>query len=398
MKDLWNSALKKCLAMFLMVVMMMSVAMPVAFAEGSDVSIGRLQGAIEGGTGQGSSFYIMKFNEDGSLEFTKQFSGNNITETKSWALNGEQLEIASNSGNQIADFDNKQITKVDEGTYTVQIGEKLLTLKTWNGSVSWSHLILVILVLIGINELCRYFKIPTVILYFIIPIVLIPYWLNSGITHWFRWVKLYSVVFAAVWFTLVRYTKLGEYRFAKFIAAAILGINIAEAVTQDFTMGYLPNVLNAIGGVLNIITLSRWEGIGPDNTKEKDMVWPGMTTFWIVAYDIWNWTFVYLNFPEHAAYHMMVLLSCTIPSLFIKKGTWLQARAFTLAAWMIYLFTFRGFIDANVVPLPRNYGLMLFVGLLSFGFNVVYAFLHFRWQFTGQAPNKLEVGQNASVL
>ena len=226
-------------------------------------------------------------------------------------------------------------------------------------------------------------------LYFIIPIAFIPIFINSGITHWFRWVKLYSAILGAAWFTLIRFTKLGEKNWAKYIAAAILCLNIAEACTQDFSMGYLPNVLNAIGGVLNIIVLSRWKGIGPDATKDRDMVWPGMTTFWIIAYDIWNITFVYLNFPEHAAYHIMVLLSCTIPALFIKKGTWLQARAFTLASWMMYLFIFEGFINANVVALPRNNSLMLAMGALSFVANVIYAFYHFRWFFFKKAPKKI---------
>lgn len=391
------NAFKRTLSLMLMVTMLMIAAMPLAFAEGSSMPK-QIQGAIEGGKGQGSSFYIMKFAEDGTMSLTKQFSGNNLTETKKYLVEGNQLMLTGEVGNQITEFDNRSITIESEGVYSIQIGEKLLVLKTLNGAVSWIHLILVLLVLMGINELCRYFKIPTVILYFIIPIVLIPYWMNSGITHWFRWVKLYSVVFAAVWFTLVRFTKLGEYKFAKFIASAILCVNIGEAVTQDFSMGYMPNVLNAIGGVFSIITLSRWEAIGPDNTKEKDMIWPGMTVFWIIAYDIWNWTFVYLNFPEHASYHLVVLLACTLPSIFIKKGTWLQARGFTLAGWMIYLFTFQGFIDSNIVALPRNETLMLTMGLLSFGSNVIYAVLHFRWKLTGKAPKSLEVGQNPSVI
>lgn len=398
MNGISKKGFKSVLKILLLMAVVLVAAMPTAFADSSETSIGRLQGAVEGNVGQGSSFYIMKFSPDGTMALTKQFSSDNITETKKWVLEGDLLTLISNPGDKINDFDGLAIKRVDAGTFTVAIGDKTLSLKTWNGAVSWIHLILVLLVLIGINELCRFFQIPTTILYFIIPIVLIPYWMNSGITHWFRWIKLYSVVFAAVWFTLVRFTKLGEYKFAKFIASAILCVNIGEAVAQDFSVGYVPNMLNAIGGLLNIVTLSRWEAIGPDKSKEKDMVWPGMTTFWIIAYDIWNWTFVYLNFPEHAAYHLMVLLACTLPSIFIKKGTWLQARAFTLAGWMIYLFTFQTFIDASVVPLPRTGNLMLFMGLLSFGANVVYAAFHFRWRFTGKAPKTLQVGQNPSVI
>lgn len=389
---------KKAMATLMILMLMVIAVAPTVFADDNASSLGRWQGSYEGGHGEGDSFYIFKFADDGTVKLTKQFSGSNVTETKLWTLNGDQLIIKSDVGSVISEFDNNPIMRTGDKVFEVTANGHHLKIDKWNGYVAWIHLLLVLVILIGINEICRRYKLPTFILYFVIPIVLIPYWVNSGISHWFRWVKLYSVVFAAVWFTLVRYTKLGEYKFAKFVASLILCVNIGEAVTQDFSLGYLPNVLNAIGGVLNILTLSRWESIGPDKSKEKDMVWPGMTTFWIVAYDIWNWTFVYLNFPQHAGYHLMVLLACTLPSVFIKKGTWLQARAFTLAGWMIYLFTFQPFIDASVVALPRNYTLMLAAGVLSIGSNAIYAYFHFRWQFTGKAPKSLEVGQSPSVI
>ncbi len=357
-------------------------------------NLGRWQGVVEGETGEGSTFFIFKFRDNGSVEITKQLSGNTIVEEKAWLLEGNTLQIISNNQVNIKDFEDNPLIRKDDHTFVFKIGEKDIEVEKWNGFIAWIHLCLVLILLIALNEICRHFKIPAIVFYFIIPIVLIPFWMNSGISHWFRWVKLYSVVFAAVWFTLVRFTKLGQYKFAKYIAAAILCINIAEAVVQDFSMGYVPNVLNAVGGILSIITLTKWQQIGPDNTAVKDMTWPAMTTFWIIAYDIWNWTFVYLNFPEHAAYHLMVLLSCTIPSIFIKKGTWLQARAFTLAGWMIYLFTFRHFIDSSIVVVPRGYFLMLAAGILSIGSNAIYAYFHFRWKFFKKAPSKLQVGQN----
>lgn len=243
------------------------------------------------------------------------------------------------------------------------------------------HLFLVLIALLALNELFRRFKWATLFAFVALPIVLIPVWFNSEIDHWFRWVKLYSVVFAVIWFTLFRFTKLGEKNFAKFIAAAFLAVNIAEAVTQDFSMLRIPNALNAVAGILSIITLSGWKGIIPDrNCKEQDMVWPEMTLFWIIAYDIWNWTFVYLNFPEHASYHIMVLLACTIPAFF-KRSLWLQARAFTLGAWMMYLFTFQPFIDNHIVWLPDHSIFLWLAASLSLGANGLYAILHFRRKF-----------------
>jgi hypothetical protein len=138
----------------------------------------------------------------------------------------------------------------------------------------------------------------------------------------------------------------------------------------------LPNILNGIAGVLNIITLFYgWKEIGPDNSKEKDMVWPKMTIFWIIAYDIWNIVYVYLNFPGSTSAQAMVILSCTIPALFIKKGTWLQARAFTLAAWFMYYFTFPRYTEQMELLVPRSYNLMLAVASISILANIVYFFI-----------------------
>lgn len=253
------------------------------------------------------------------------------------------------------------------------------------------HLVLVLVALIGLNELCRRLKILTVVVFFILPILLIPVWLNSGIDSWFRWVKLFSVVFAVVWFTFFRFTKLGEKDFVKFIAAAILCINILEAVVQDLLKMQIPNTLNAAAGILSIVTLSGWRGITTDQScKEKDMVWPEMTMFWIVGYTVWNWVFVYFNFPENAAFHIMVLLACFIPALF-KKSLWMQARAFTLAGWMIYFFTFPNFISSQVVWLPKNETLIWIAAIISLSINLIYSVLHFKKKFSRSITQPLDL-------
>jgi hypothetical protein len=156
-----------------------------------------------------------------------------------------------------------------------------------------------------------------------------------------------------------------------------IALNISEAVMQDFSMGNLPNILNGVAGILSIATLFYgWKGIHAESTKERDMLWPKMTIFWIIAYDIWNWVFVYLNFPGSASGQFMVIMACTIPALFIKKGTWLQARAFTLAAWFMYYFTAPRFTESMQLMIPRNATLMLIVALTSIIANAVYAIIY----------------------
>lgn len=46
------------------------------------------------------------------------------------------------------------------------------------------------------------------------------------------------------------------------------------------------------------------------------MIW-----VWIIAYDLWNFAYTYNCISDHSFYAGVALLvSCTIPALFIKKG------------------------------------------------------------------------------
>ena len=42
----------------------------------------------------------------------------------------------------------------------------------------------------------------------------------------------------------MRYTKLSKKVFPRLIAGMFIALNITEAVTQDFSLGYVPNFLN----------------------------------------------------------------------------------------------------------------------------------------------------------
>ena len=355
---------------------------------------GKWQTIIEGDAGSGDTFIIFDFKTNGKVKVTKQDSRSNLTEQKTWKLTFDGIQVESKESDQIKNLNGKVLKKIDGETFQWDVNGKDIIISKYHNVFPWIHLFAFFILLIVLNELSRRYKYVSIILYCVIPIAFLPIWMNSGISHWFLWAKLYSPIIATVWFLVVSHTKLGSKNWAKFIVAAILIINIFEAVGQDFSISFLPNTLNALGGILCIVTLSRWKGIGPDNSKERDTLWPGMTLFWIVAYDIWNITFVYLNFPDLVMINVAVLLSCTLPAIFIKKGTWLQARAFTLSLFMIYYFTFTPFVNANMIPAPRNYTLMLIMGGLSFGANLIYAILHFRWKLTKKAPLNLEVGQN----
>ena len=340
------------------------------------------QGTRDGKPGEGSLLYRMEFEANNQVLVLKQSGGFNHSEQQTWSQQGNTVTIHSQDGDLIRDFDGATLTFFADDRIKFELDGDAFTIHKWYEFRAYGHVIFVLLGLMLLNEICRRVPWSNYLLFFILPIVLIPLWSSYDVTYWFKWVKLYSVVGAAALFTLIRFTKIGNMKWAKFGAAAFLAINICEAVMQDFSMGNLANVLNAIGGILSIITLTAWAGIYADTTKERDMIWPAMTTFWIIAYDVWNIVFVYLNFPGSATAQMMVLVSATLPALFIKKGTWLQARAFTLAGSFMYYFTNPAMFESNVVAMPRNDELMLAAGAASFIINAVYAYLFFskKWQ------------------
>lgn len=336
---------------------------------------GTWQTIVDGKSGEGAFFYRLEFENNGTVEVTKQFGGSdNLVETKQWSQVGDKIVLQGLPGDVLSDFDGASLEVTGEETLSYAKDGYEGEVRPYKHGLALVHWIMILLVLMMLNELFRRSKWATLAFFGVLTLALTLFvWPNQGVTYWFKWVKVYSVVFAVLWFTLIRYTEFGKYNWVKLVAALFLAVNIAEAVSQDFSMGFLPNTLNGIAGVLNIITLFYgWKQIGPDTSKHKDMVWPKMAVLWIVAYDVWNIVYVYLNFPGSTSAQLMVLLSCTIPALFIKKGTWLQARGFTLAAWFMYYFTFPRFTEQMELMVPRNTNLMLAVAILSITLNVIY--------------------------
>lgn len=364
---------------------------------------GTLEGSIVDDAGSGL-VYDLVFKNDGTLDVDKLTTTNKVQQTFTWNYDGDDIQLKGDANGSIPEMKNARLTKVKDTRYILHLDTGVDVEVRRNKSLfTWLHLLFLFIVLMVTNELSRYFKVTAYLFYFVLPIVLIPLWLNAGFDGWFRWIKLYSAVAGGVLFTLFRFNGIDKSTAVKFAVMAVLGINIAEAVLQDFTQPALASQINAAAGILTIITMSRWKGIKRDESKPHDMLWPGMTTGWILAYDIWNIVFVYLNFPNTVGFSIIVLLAPTIAAVYIKKGTYLQARAYTLAIYMMYIFTLRRFGNETLdlsftVVLPRSENISMGLALFSLAFALGYAILHFRWRITGKAPARIEVGQNESVI
>ena len=133
--------------------------------------------------------------------------------------------------------------------------------------------------------------------------------------------------------------------------------------------------MNGIAGILNIVTVCGWFGIFISKDRSKDMIWPDMIWAWIIAYDLWNFAYTYNCISDHSAYcGLALLLSCTIPTFFIKRGAWLQHRAQTLALWIMFVMTVPQFADVlEPIPTTHNPTAFFVVSLVALASNVAVA-------------------------
>ncbi len=268
--------------------------------------------------------------------------------------------------------------------------------------LTWYTILMWFIVLAGlmlVNELARMNKWVSLAIFLALPLVLtFTVWPDtagkgSSVGTWFHWAKVYSALAGCLGFLALRHIKgASANKYLLMFPPFILAFNILEAVIRDFQcygfngvvdgvlmVGGPWNIMNGIAGLLNIITISGWMGIYISRDKKKDMLWPDMLWFWIIAYDLWNFAYVYNCVSDHAFYAGAALLvSCTIPSFFIRTGAWLQHRAQTLAIWMMFVMCFPAFVDTSMFAVKSSHsvaalwvvsGLALASNVAVFGYH-----------------------------
>ncbi len=238
-------------------------------------------------------------------------------------------------------------------------------------SIPWYSALMWFAVLGGlmlVNELARLNKWFALAIFLVLPAVL-PFTVwnrtagpGSSVGDWFHWAKVYSALAGCLGFLAIRnFKRLSTNKWALMFPPFILALNILEAVVRDFqcvgvnglvdgiqTLGGPWNIMNGVAGLINIVTITGWMGIFIGKGKKKDMMWPDMLWFWVIAYDLWNFAYVYNCVSDHAFYAGAALLvSCTIPAFFLRKGAWLQHRAQTLGIWMMFVMCFPAFVDTS---------------------------------------------------
>jgi hypothetical protein len=268
----------------------------------------------------------------------------------------------------------------------------------------------------------------------VLPIVLSVLWFTvmkeTTYTDWFHLAKVYSSTAGCIGFWCIRHLRgtnkktgkewaLSNSKIALCFPPLILAINIIEAVVRDFEVGNLYsimaqdltadapvmlmggswNYMNAIAGILNIIAITGWFGIciRKKTTKDgsRDMLWPDMLWFYIVAYDLWNFAYTYNALPHHAWYcGFALLLAPTICSFTVGKGAWLQHRAQTLALWCMFAQTFPRFQDYGKWRVDSTYNPKIYfaVSLLALVANIaLVAYMFYKWKKTKRNPYTSEL-------
>ena len=248
--------------------------------------------------------------------------------------------------------------------------------------------LLVFLGLILTNELARRSKKGGIFFFLILPAGLTVYfiaiavgaamgaqWALNNPTHlymnsWFHYAKLYAATIGCVGFMMLKYKwGIGKTQWFKVFPFVIVAINILIAVGSDFESaikgamspdhwwlssenvwlyGGWWNWLNGIAGIINIFCMTGWWGIY-SSKKKDDMLWPDMIWLYILAYDVWNFQYTYLNLPTHSWYcGVALLLAPTVAAFLWNKGGWIQNRANTLATWCMFAQVFPLFQDRSV--------------------------------------------------
>ena len=260
--------------------------------------------------------------------------------------------------------------------------------------------VLVFVGLILMNEIGRRTKAGGMVIFVIIPIILTVYFILAHMgmfggednptvaimDGWFHYFKLYAADIGCVGFMMIKYKwGLGKYDWFKWwpwfiVAANIMIANVSDMesflaayhITGDFSGAWWAsnegvfiyggwwNLVNALAGLINIFCMTGCTYLLTSKDKNKsDMIWPDMTIWFILAYDVWNFEYTYLNLPTHSWYcGVALLLAPTFANALWNKGGWIQNRANTLAIWCMWAQVVPAFQLSSrfAAALPSVYG------------------------------------------
>lgn len=266
--------------------------------------------------------------------------------------------------------------------YSIDAGSFIIDCTMW---------ILYTFALVGLNEFARKNLKTGLFMYVIVPILLAifvwPHTMDESVNDWFNIAKMIAILMFSWVILAMRFSeKIQKISWFKYLVPMFLIINMLEAIFKDFQLSTLEpgmyegiyrltggwNFVNGLAGVINIILITGFVGIYISKDKEKTMIWPDMIFWWIIAYDFWNYSFIYNNGGGRSFYMLGALVAAGIAAHFIKKGAWMQHRVFTLAVNQYFLWIMpAAFLHSPIsVEASYNPAANWTLSLISFTLNI----------------------------
>ncbi|MEQ9363185.1 MAG: DUF5692 family protein [Leptospirales bacterium] len=182
----------------------------------------------------------------------------------------------------------------------------------------------------------------SVLVFFALPVGLVFLWPRLGLEPTgFEYVKVFSVSLGALFISGLRWLGWVRRPGLRLLAFLILFVNVLEAmVTETFSDTYINF---AAGGLLLLSQALPHRMRMTDGDEQKNLRYDlGMD--WVLAYTLWNFTFVYGTNPpgeptgEWAAF---ALVHLTVPLILMRGNAelYIQNRAYSLALLMMLAVT-----------------------------------------------------------
>ncbi len=230
--------------------------------------------------------------------------------------------------------------------------------------------------LIGI---CEFFRKNVKISFFLFTIFLICtshlyiYKINNYNDYkavWFTYTKLFLVLTSIYIGFFVRWNQNSLKNYQKIMIYSIFFLNILIALFLELMVKAEFYQLNIFSAFVLLLSLNEYKSINLSNDDSKDIEWNCIDKKYIIAYTLWNLSFVYSNFPGIILQHSIVLLSPILLSIFYaKKNNWLFYRSISLGLFLLFSI----YMDSSSIDLVKsgkNFKIEQILAFSSFFFSL----------------------------
>ena len=149
----------------------------------------------------------------------------------------------------------------------------------------------------------------------------------------FTWAKVITLAVSVAAFVWYPRAKAAGQRRLGWALAAILVLNVLEAVVADAVGGQW---VNALVGVSLIATVGGPSRITAASRDGRPAMRYALPWSWILTYTLWNIAVVCAHYPLHWIDHAAVLSAPLIVAVTARdRAFWLEARGFTLGLYAV---------------------------------------------------------------